>query len=305
MIVRTEKLMQDLATGIASRMCARSGDFVYQCSGFNLTNLTPQFLDSVLPHAAIINETRSMKCWQLDQVHQVQTFLGWLLPKHASGYTCAGASRGLKTEKHPWVRVIALVYTMSITWYAGSPDKTSINLCYALCDQHGELHPPKDQDRNEIWLEPQLEGAIREAALADVNLLYMAGTILAPGFLRQLGRDGEAMVAEALEANLQMLAIQGGASTSSSVASIAACPKKQKTIKHASMFNVHSIVEPEKIRGQAGYWVRWEGYHPSWEGWRLPGRGAPGDPLVTWESEWTLRATEALQEYLEQHGSPW
>ena len=50
--------------------------------------------------------------------------------------------------------------------------------------------------------------------------------------------------------------------------------------------------------------VRWAGYHPSWEAWRLPGwEGQPGDPVVTWERKKWVRSTAAGAAWLagEEH----
>ena len=45
------------------------------------------------------------------------------------------------------------------------------------------------------------------------------------------------------------------------------------------------VFEPERILSEEEGWllVRWRGYHPSWEAWRIPGMGNPGDPVDTWE----------------------
>lgn len=42
------------------------------------------------------------------------------------------------------------------------------------------------------------------------------------------------------------------------------------------------------------YLVRWRGYDPSWEAWRVPGRGSTGDPVESWEPAANLRGTRAL-----------
>ena len=37
------------------------------------------------------------------------------------------------------------------------------------------------------------------------------------------------------------------------------------------------------------YLVRWVGYKPEWEAWRIPGRGTPGSgPIDTWEKATTV-----------------
>lgn len=45
------------------------------------------------------------------------------------------------------------------------------------------------------------------------------------------------------------------------------------------------------------YLVRWAGYLPEWEAWRIPGRGLPGDPVETWEPLSAVKNTEAYQQW--------
>lgn len=47
--------------------------------------------------------------------------------------------------------------------------------------------------------------------------------------------------------------------------------------------------------------VRWRGYDPTWEAWRIPGRGAVGDPVESWESAVSLEGTEALARWKASH----
>lgn len=44
--------------------------------------------------------------------------------------------------------------------------------------------------------------------------------------------------------------------------------------------------------------VRWAGYEPEWEAWRIPGRGRPGDPVETWEPLSVVKHTEALEHWM-------
>lgn len=59
---------------------------------------------------------------------------------------------------------------------------------------------------------------------------------------------------------------------------------------------IEEIVAEEQPSNQNWhrYLVRWSGYHPSWEAWRLPGRGSVGDPVESWEPAWKLKGTQAL-----------
>ena len=78
-------------------------------------------------------------------------------------------------------------------------------------------------------------------------------------------------------------------------------PPKQKKLKAGKAgvtkkghFNVSRIVEERKSTGKAKkhFLVEWEGYHPSWESWRILGK--VGSPLQTWECLGVVRHTEAL-----------
>lgn len=68
---------------------------------------------------------------------------------------------------------------------------------------------------------------------------------------------------------------------------------------------VDTIVDEEAPN--ASHWhrylVRWQGYHPSWEAWRLPGRGAIGSPIESWEPASHLRGTRALELWESAKGS--
>lgn len=63
--------------------------------------------------------------------------------------------------------------------------------------------------------------------------------------------------------------------------------------------SVDEIVDeelPSKLNWHR-YLVRWRGYDPTWEAWRLPGRGAPGDPIESWEPAAHLMGTRALAQW--------
>ena len=60
--------------------------------------------------------------------------------------------------------------------------------------------------------------------------------------------------------------------------------------------DLERIIEAETRGTSKGYWVQWAhaAYEPSWEAYRVPGRGAIGEPLVTWEPARNLKHTEVL-----------
>ena len=46
-------------------------------------------------------------------------------------------------------------------------------------------------------------------------------------------------------------------------------------------FDIEMIVKEERRSKARWFLVRWEGYHPSWEAWRI--NGLRGEPVETWE----------------------
>ena len=53
---------------------------------------------------------------------------------------------------------------------------------YALSDESGEVHPPKDSNRNEIALTPQEEHEIRAQVLIDAMAFSQRGIPLSPAW---------------------------------------------------------------------------------------------------------------------------
>lgn len=78
-------------------------------------------------------------------------------------------------------------------------------------------------------------------------------------------------------------------------------PKKIRTPRGMArqIFEIDEILaeEPPSKTHWRRYLVRWAGYQPEWEVWRLEGRGQPGDPLETWEPLSVVRHTEALERW--------
>lgn len=63
--------------------------------------------------------------------------------------------------------------------------------------------------------------------------------------------------------------------------------------------SIDAIVDEElpSARVWHRYLVRWKGYDPAWEAWRIPGRGSPGDPIESWEPATSLQGTAALERW--------
>ena len=137
---------------------------------------------------------------------------------------------------------------------------------------------PKDLDKIEIEISAQEEQTLRQQVLSDVDKMAQKGVRFSPWWWRQLAQEDKALEVEALLFN------------SAAKPTPAKGSKKRK--ERADVFEVEMILEEEK-----GYiLVRWAGYHPSWEPWRMT--GAVGDPIDTWEKATAkMKRTQAYQDW--------
>jgi len=64
-----------------------------------------------------------------------------------------------------------------------------------------------------------------------------------------------------------------------------------------SRYQLECVLEEAKAAGKAKVWytVRWEGYHPFWEAWRISEE--VGSPLETWEPQSHVMGTEAWEHW--------
>lgn len=128
------------------------------------------------------------------------------------------------------------------------------------------------------------EGEIRAQILVDIKLLSEKGSMLSPGWWRQLGDEEKATEVEEL---LRHPRTSGR------------CPsnKKRREAAGQELHEIDCILDERKTTGRAGVWylVRWAGYHPEWEAWRI--RGDPGTPIETWEPKVVVHRTLAFLEW--------
>ena len=226
--------------------------------------------------------------WEEANWHHMHHFFSNLMAMQ--GRECAGQSKGLMTESEFVCRMIAtIIVPLEISWvaHARGVDMLYINMAYALTDQNGELHPPKDENRIEIGLSDTLQTLIRQQVLSDAAVLADSGFPTAPGFLRQMGRDREAQVTEA---RLQQ-----------QETTVPPAQKGKRRIKEPS-FDVAAIVGEKGTGMNRWMLVRWAGYHPSWEAWREPEwEGQPGDPVESWQRVTpNLLQTEAARKWTQE-----
>lgn len=280
-VVTIESIRQEIGVAIARHMINRVGNTVLQTARFSLTRIPLSALQEILGPASTLEDGVASWAPQATTVAEVTQLISPLLGA-ASGYVCAGSSRALQTASESCVRVLAtLMPTFEITL---DKDRMMLEFQYVLSDEMGELHPPKDENRNEIALSPGLTLDLRRQISADLVLMADGGVPLSAGYLRQLGREGQALQVEALMLNLMStnnLALAGG--------------KRRR----ADIFEVEMIMQ-QRVRGRKSrnFLVRWAGYHPSWEQWRVS--GVAGEPVDTWETYATVSHTQALVEWRHQ-----
>ena len=130
---------------------------------------------------------------------------------------------------------------------------------------------PKDANRIEIALTAQEVHEIRAQVLSDAMAFSAMDVPLSAAWLRQLGDETKAQMTEAMLHN--------------SVTAPMPAPGKRK--RRADIYEIDAIVEEKS----GWYLVRWAGYHPSWEAWRI--HGDLGTPLQTWEPVSHVRRTVA------------
>lgn len=268
---------KSIAKAIAQHLCNRKGNTVEQTASFFVSMIELTTAETFLG-ASFLSDAK-VPCWKAGTVTEVASMMRPLLAmlKASSDFSCAGASRGLKTESEVVIRVVAtLMPTLEIDHLKGGGLRFQFQ--YILFDETGELHAPKDEERREIELEESLEVEMRKQVFSDLSKMGSLGYPLSAGFWRQLQREEKALVVEALSASRARARTEAAATG-------------RKRSRRADVFEV------EEIRAQRGNQclVRWAGYHPSWEPWRVT--GAVGDPVETWEAVATVRRTQAMLEW--------
>ena len=96
---------------------------------------------------------------------------------------------------------------------------------------------------------------------------------LSAAWLRQLGDEAKAQMTEAKMHNMTAVPL----------------PPPGKRRQRADLYEIETIVEEQR----GWYLVRWAGYHPSWEAWRIS--GAVGTPVETWEQARIVKNTEGMR----------
>ena len=274
--VSAKEIQTNLAGKIAAHLKNRVGKVVYQSTAFSIDNFPLELARHVFAMASVSQTTPpGTTTWTVETQAQVQLVFGSIF----EGFHdyCAGASKAIQTNSQPVARLLATILKgaeISHVQPAKGVPKLYFNLMYVLSDEAGELHLPKDNNRIEIAFSEADLHEIRAQVATDAALLGSKGVPLSAGWWRQLGNEEKALVAEALVQNF------------SAHTPAALVGKRRQAVNR---YNVEAVLKVNST----GNWalVQWEGYHPSWEAWRI--HGDPGTPLQTWEPVSHVRRTAA------------
>ena len=298
-IIDRGKLIKYLADSIASRMTPRVGDNVYQMPSFSIPNFPLSLATLLFPSSCLTAESGTTKTWVLNAFTELTAVFDPMLLEYVSASKMMmGITRALKKPSEPWVRVMATLYYVEVTFAVKDTiDMLYVDFSYVLTEEAGDVHAPKDANRVEVQIPDARMAELRAQTLADALNMVVPWRgkeyPLSAGWFNQLGMHERAMVVLCQEENFE--------SVSSFAPPLQPGEKRKRKPKAVQeLFNVSRIVEAETRGGRRGYWVEWEGYRPSWEVHRVGGRGAPGEPLVTWEPAATMKDTIALQEWQAQ-----
>ena len=279
-----------VGTSITSRMTTRGSKFIYQLATDSICLIPKAAVEQWMPTELLVERKKTRLTWKsgTSSMTNVRQMAAALISQ--GGPFCAGLTRSLISDSERVIRVVATAMPeMEVVWTQRmGVDVMRYELRYVLADESGGLRFPKDHQKIEIAVTPELESDLREEILFDLDALYQQGAPLAPGFLRQLGKELEADV---LEAKLQNAQEQEEAQETLEDSS--APKKKRRRRPTGETFLVDCIVE-ERTEPQKGYRVRWLGYHHTWETAYERAGGQHGDPFETWEPYDIVKDTEAL-----------
>ena len=271
---------EEFMLSIAKRLVPRLGSNLYQVASYVLEGYT-------------LNSVRALMNNAYEQEGGGRTSVRWHVPTFndlcmllsdrmgALPTLSAGISRGQMAPSESCIRVVAtMLPPMELSWWQPPTGRgrLQVQFMYALVMGDGDIHPPKDNKRREMNLAARELADLKVATLQDVLAMANRGFPLSPAWWRQIGQES---LAQQTEANLRALS---------------AGPNRSKRRKLSmATFPIDSIRDERVHNGDIQYLVRWEGYHSSWEAWRMPGfSGQPGDPVETWEPSAMVKNTQAL-----------
>ena len=277
----------EMGSRIGTRLVHRCGMNVYQSVEFSLPFFPKQAALNVFGIATcnLTEDRENQLTWKFKDVNECAHVIKPLLATLPSSSLCEGLSRALLTTSEVTSLVVATIMpSLESKWTRTPNGATSvwIKFNYILTDVDGELHAPKDENKRELGLGAAIEAAMRQRVLFDVQRMMERGFPMASGWYRQLGLETSARAMVVVEAETA-----GKRPSRSSLVTPIEVQKK-------GHFLINQILEERASTGKAKayFLVQWEGYHPTWEKWRIVGQ--VGDPVATWETLAVVQGTEAL-----------
>ena len=199
-VLPTTSIQQDIAMAIDARMTARLGVDVYQSVAFNMKSVTCQIATCIFGTTHISDDQRKHRTWTFNTMQDLRASIAPILDS-VSAVRAVGLTRPLKKPSERWIRVVAiLIPKMEFSWVQVETCGTSklyMNFMYCLIDEDGEIHPPKDPERREIELPPELLADVKVEVMKDLASMAQDGFDLSPSFFRQLGMEERAVAAPA------------------------------------------------------------------------------------------------------------
>lgn len=287
--------LRELAHQIKGRLMHRKGERLHQLMSFTILMFPEALAEAVFPahlkRIDLSSETQTL--WQWSSEKDVTMLMAPLMEMLPRGSLCAGATRALKTPSERVVRVLArLMAPVEMVHEKASRGvgQLRVNASYCLLDHFGRIHPPKDEERREVLLSSDKLMEIRQEAFGDAQALGNAACPLAPEWWRMLDREDRAIETE--------LAMQRPPARHRGKARRCSGRRAKGSSRSSKeLFEVECILAERKVGGKDKvlYLVRWSGYDPTWEQWRQ--NGIVGEAVESWERQYNLRDTEALQHW--------
>ena len=275
-------LRRDFAQMLFSRLTNRLGKAVYQ-TVYLVMSMPRMAAEQMFPSSLLTTNDRKNLSWEATTMASTSELLGDMLDMISP--MSYGVTRAVQPPSERVARVFAVIMPTVEVSHAVLPhgaERLFFQCQYVLFDNHAEINPPKNAQRREVALDLNLQAALRQQVLQDVFQLSEKNLRLSAAWWRQLGREDMALEVEAGHITKRQR---------ERAAARAALP-----VTH---FNVECILREVPTAGAAKIWflVRWEGYDPTWETWRI--QGEVGSALETWEPLAVVRRTMAYRAWEE------
>ena len=271
---------KSFALEVAARLKPRRAAELYQVASFSLKGFPRSAAENLFSHVNPRVQTEKEITWEADTVEEVAAMMSDLFDRFVPHG--AGLTKAIRPPSESAVSVVATLCPPFVCSCVKMPRGVMlyVNYLYVLATDQGVIHPPKDSQRREIALMPNLLTALRVRVMQDVLSLSQRYEPLTSAFWQQLGMPARAAA----------VAAGGGPA-------MPRPPRERTALPQFERYEIECVLETEHLRG--GWWVRvrWAGYDPSWEAWRLS--GVVGSPIETWEPLRLVCRTQAWHDWQE------